>query len=75
MLKQILNEKIKEQNSVQPSSVVLESKGKLSAIDPEIEGILPVIASREEEYDDYRFILKQLKARNPKAFNKIINLD
>lgn len=74
MLKQILETTIKEQANVQPRDVVLESKSSLD-VDNEIERVLPIIASREEEYDDYRFILKQLKARNEKAFRKIINLD
>lgn len=74
MLKQILETTIKEQSNVQPLDVVLESKSSLD-VDNEIERVLPIIASREEEYDDYRFILKQLKARNEKAFRKIINLD
>lgn len=74
MLKQILETTIKEQADVQPPAVVLESKSSLD-VDNEIERVLPIIASREEEYDDYRFILKQLKARNEKAFRKIINLD
>lgn len=77
MLKQILDEKIKQINDVHPVDAMLESKGLSLALDndPEIEMVLPIIAKGEEEYDDYRFILKQLKKRNNVAFKKIVNLD
>lgn len=75
MLKQILHDKIKEQNDVHSHETVIESK-KTSGleIDPEIEMVLPLLAG-EEEYGDYRFLLGQLKKRNSKAFKKIVNLD
>ena len=38
----------------------------------QIERILPIMGE-EHEYDDLRFMLKQLKKRNPSAFNKIIS--
>jgi hypothetical protein len=74
MLKKILDEKIKEQESA--SSVVTESKRPAIAIDndPEIEMVLPMIA-KEDEYSDYRIILSQLKKRNSKAFKRIVNFD
>ena len=77
MLKQILNEKIKEQDSLQSAAAVLESKKSIVELDndPEIEMVLPMFGAGEEEFGDYRFILKQLKKRNPKAFKKIVNLD
>lgn len=76
MLKQILNEKIKEQDSLQAAGAVLESKKvSVDVDDPEIEMVLPMFGAAEEEHGDYRFILKQLKKRNPKAFKKIVNFD
>ena len=76
MLKQILQTRIKEKQ-LQDDQTVIESNGTsvTSDIDPEVEMILPMMASGEHEYSDYRFLLKQLKKRNPKAFQKIINLD
>ena len=75
MLKQILNEKIKEQNSLLSPEIVIESKKtNITDLDPEIEMVLPMIAD-ESEHDDYRFILAQLKKRNSKAFKKIVNMD
>lgn len=77
MLKQILDQKIKEHNSLQDNEVVLESKKTVVELDndPEIEMVLPMFGADESEHGDYRFILKQLKKRNPKAFKKIVNLD
>ena len=56
---------------------MLESKKNVVELDndPEIEMVLPMFGAGEHEYGDYRFILKQLKKRNPKAFKKIVNLD
>ena len=72
MLKQILNEKIKEHST----QTVIESKKTTVSLDrdPEIEMALPMLAD-EDEHDDYRVILGQLKKRNSKAFKKIINFD
>lgn len=77
MLKQILDQKIKEQERLQSDDVVLESKGAVVELDndPEIEMILPMFGANDSEHADYRFILKQLKKRNPKAFKKIVNFD
>jgi len=74
MLKQILDEKIKEQ----ATEVVVETKSKPfieADHDPEIEQILPFVAKHEGEYDQYRVLLAQLKKRNSKAFKKIVNFD
>lgn len=73
MLKQILQQKIKEKE--RHEETVIESTSVNSDIDPDVELVLPMIADGEHEYSDYRFILKQLKKRNPKAFQKIANLD
>lgn len=73
MLKQILQQKIKEKEHHEET--VIESTDAISDIDPEIELVLPMVAKGEHEYDDYRFLLRQLKKRSPKAFQKIVNLD
>ena len=73
MLKQILQQKIKEKEHHEET--MIESTSVSSDIDPDVELVLPMIADGEHEYSDYRFILKQLKKRNPKAFQKIANLD
>ena len=73
MLKQILQQKIKEKEHHEET--VIESTSVNSDIDPDVELVLPMVADGEHEYSDYRFILKQLKKRNPKAFQKIANLD
>lgn len=73
MLKQILQQKIKEKEHREET--MIESTSVNSDIDPDVELVLPMIADGEHEYSDYRFILKQLKKRNPKAFQKIANLD
>lgn len=77
MLKQILNEKIKQQECLQDDEIVLESKKNSISmgIDPEIEMVLPMLGADESEHSDYRFLLSQLKKRNPKAFKKIVNFD
>ena len=73
MLKQILTNKIKEKE--EGSSLQESFDDIMNNSDPEVEMVLPVIAHGEHEYDEYRFILKQLKRRNPLAFKKIVNLD
>ena len=73
MLKKILDEKIKE-HSVRSDDYVLESVSLDLDNDAEIEMILPMLGA-EEEHGEYRFLLKQLKKRNPKAYKKIVNFD
>ncbi len=74
MLKQILQQKIKEKEHSE-ETVIESTTSVTSDIDPDIELVLPMMADGEHEYSDYRFLLKQLKKRNPKAFQKIVNLD
>ena len=74
MLKQILQQKIKEKEHSE-QTVIESTDNVISDIDPEVELILPMVADGEHEYDNYRFMLKQLKKRSPKAFQKIVNLD
>ena len=73
MLKKILSDKLKEQeaSSVIESTdaVTVENDGEL-----EIKMILPLLGD-EHEHGEYSFLLKQLKKRNPKAYQKIISLD
>lgn len=73
MLKKILDEKIKE-HSVRGDDLMIESVKVELDNDAEIEMILPMLGG-EEEHGDYRFLLKQLKKRNPKAYKKIVNFD
>jgi hypothetical protein len=75
MLKQIFSQTLS--GGLQSRDKLIESSTITvdSGIDPEVELVLPLLGAKEEEYDDYRFILKQLKRRNIKAFNKISNLD
>lgn len=77
MLKQLLNEKLVERQNKDYISVFESKKGVniISDVDPEIEMILPMVASSEAETNEYRFLLKQLKKRNSKAFKKIANFD
>jgi len=71
MLKDILSNKMKQRADAQK----LQESSVESDIDSEIESVLPVISSDESEYDDYRFLLKQLKKSNNVAFKKIVNLE
>ena len=75
MLKQILQQKIKEKEHSDKTVIESTDTSITSDIDPDIELVLPMMADGEHEYSDYRFLLKQLKKRNPKAFQKIVNLD
>lgn len=71
MLKQILTNKLKEQDTpvVIESPVAIENDNE-----SEIDMILPLLGD-EHEHGEYRFLLKQLKKRNPTAYKKIISLD
>jgi hypothetical protein len=73
MLKQLLHQTLLTKQNKKES--VSESRTDVSDTDPEIEMILPMLAKNDDEHGDYRFMLKQLKRRNPKAFKKIVSYE
>jgi hypothetical protein len=76
MLKNLLKQNINNPKvDEDDTSKIAESYESGNEYDEDIEQILPFITQNEGRYDDFRFLLKQLKKRSPEAFKKLSNFD
>lgn len=76
MLKNLLQKNIKNpKQDVDENKKIAESYESGNEYDEDIEQLLPFITRNEGRYDDFRFLLKQLKKRSPEAFKKLSNFE